>query len=176
MPTSPIRNILKLKEAIRPEQLPAQVPRSLAALFALCHRMTLIRAEKDGYLVPIRRGMSRNVYYDKSNSFAGWGLTLAIPTTGAGLAARAKQQREDIERRLEDLPTPVALKVTEDSVQMRRVPQTWHRRMAHAAERTTSLYVGPARKHALVRMVLLRQLFKRQGPSFDGPSKFNRQR
>ena len=74
MPTRPIQNVLNLKEAIRPEQLPAQVPRSLAALFALCHRMTLIRAEKDGYLVPIRRGSSRIVYYDRSNLLRWMGL------------------------------------------------------------------------------------------------------
>ena len=74
MPTSPILNMLKLKEAIRAEQLPAQVPRSLAALFAPCHRMTLIRAEKAGYLVPIRRGTSRTVYYDKSNLLRWMGL------------------------------------------------------------------------------------------------------
>ena len=52
MPTSPIRNVLKLKEAIRPEQLPVQVPRSMAILFAACHKITLLRAEKDGYPFP----------------------------------------------------------------------------------------------------------------------------
>ena len=74
MLTSPVRNVLNLKEAIRPEQLPMQIPRSLAALFASCNRMTLIRAEKDGYLVPIRRGASRNVFYDRSNLLRWMGL------------------------------------------------------------------------------------------------------
>jgi hypothetical protein len=69
-----MQNVLNLKEAIRPEQLPKQTPRSLAALFASCSRMTLIRAEKDGYLVPIRRGASRNVYYDRANLLQWMGL------------------------------------------------------------------------------------------------------
>ena len=74
MPTAPIQNVLNLKESIRPEQLPVQVPRSMAVLFAACHKITLIRAEKDGYLVPIRRGESRNVYYDRSNLLRWMGL------------------------------------------------------------------------------------------------------
>ena len=71
MPTAPIRNVLNLKEAIRPEQLPMQIPRSMGALAASCSRMTLIRAEKEGYLVPIRRGGGRVVYYDRAN-FLRW--------------------------------------------------------------------------------------------------------
>lgn len=72
MATSPIRKTLELPEAIRPEQLPLRVPRRLGALFAAVHIRTLVRAEKLGLLVPLRRGSSSgHVVYDRSN-FLRW--------------------------------------------------------------------------------------------------------
>jgi hypothetical protein len=90
MPTLPIQEALNLQEAIRAEQLPEQTPRSLAARFALCTRMTLIRAEKDGYLVPIRRGGGRTVYYDRANLLRWMGLDpRETVKRGAGRSRRA---------------------------------------------------------------------------------------
>jgi hypothetical protein len=72
MPTSSIKKILELPVAIKPEQLPLRVPRRLGALFAACHIRTLVRAEKAGLLVPLRRGSpSGHVCYDRSN-FLRW--------------------------------------------------------------------------------------------------------
>ena len=90
MPTSPVQNVLNLKEAIRAEQLPEQTPRSLAALFASCTRMTLMRAEKAGYLVPIRRGGGRTVYYDRANLLRWMGIDpRETVKRGAGRSRRA---------------------------------------------------------------------------------------
>jgi hypothetical protein len=48
------RNLLK--KAIGIEQLPVLVPRAVAADFGILSKRTLIRAEQDGRLTPIRRG------------------------------------------------------------------------------------------------------------------------
>jgi hypothetical protein len=90
MPTLPIRNVLKLKESIRVEQLPVQIPRSLGALAASCSRMTLIRAEKEGFLVPIRRGGGRIVYYDRTNFLRWMGID---PRETAKRAARGRPRK-----------------------------------------------------------------------------------
>jgi hypothetical protein len=87
--TRPIRKVLKLKEAIRLEQLPMQIPRSMGAVAATCCTMTLIRAERDGYLVPIRRGKGRIVYYDRANFLRWMGIDPGVTT----LAARAAKRK-----------------------------------------------------------------------------------
>jgi hypothetical protein len=53
-----------LKVGIKVEQLPALVPRSLAADFALLTERTLLRAERKGLLSPIKRNL-RTVSYRK---------------------------------------------------------------------------------------------------------------
>ena len=80
MLTLPIRKVFKLKEAIRPEQLPMQIPRAMGAVAATCSTMTLIRVEKAGYLVPKRRGGGRTVFYDRANFLCWMGIDPGVAT------------------------------------------------------------------------------------------------
>ena len=47
---------LLLERPIQREELPVLIPRGVAADFAVCSKRTLIRAERDGKLTPVRRG------------------------------------------------------------------------------------------------------------------------
>jgi hypothetical protein len=112
MPTLPIQNVLNLKEAIRAEQLPEQTPRSLAALFASCTRMTLIRADKDGFLVPIRRGGGRTVYYDRANLLRWMGINPG-ETVKVALAERVVRRK-----RILDVTIPQERRASEQGRQL----------------------------------------------------------
>ena len=69
-----------------------QIPRSMGAVAATCCTMTLIRAERDGYLVPIRRGKGRTVFYDRANFLRWMGIDPGESTLKARAAKGRKQQ------------------------------------------------------------------------------------
>lgn len=68
MRTPNVKTRLLLDRAINVEQLPARVPRGVAADFVPCDKRTLLRAEKRGDLTPYRRGQL--VTYDRTGVLA----------------------------------------------------------------------------------------------------------
>jgi hypothetical protein len=57
-----------------------QISRALGEVVASCNRMTMIRAEKEGYLVPIRRPGGRTVFYDRANFLRWMGIDPGVAT------------------------------------------------------------------------------------------------
>jgi hypothetical protein len=69
-------NMLQPQKAITVEQIPEFVPRPLASVFGFISKRTLLRAERDGKLTPIRRGV-QNVLYRKDELLKFLGIPAA---------------------------------------------------------------------------------------------------
>ena len=72
--------------------------------------------------------------------------------------------------KIEQLPTPVALRVTEDPCRCAGVPLARFGWLANTHWTSRAHYTWTCGKHALKRMVHLRALFKKQRAVFRPPS------
>ena len=165
MPTSPIRNVLNLAEAIRPEQLPMQIPRSLGSALRVVPPDDA-DPRREGWLSrpdPAGHEPQRLLRPEQ------------LPALDGHCPSRDRQtwrwppaQTRGVKLDIDKLPPFVALRITDTPC---RCDECRSRGLVGFPEPLGEPhhFVWQCAKHSLARMVRLRQLFKRRGAVLRQP-------